>query len=98
MMWLSDYSTPSLEGYHKYGALIGPGQTTGSTGGFDLLEICEKVYSVCYVEKQEFCTKQREQNQTTFTQQRALCTHMRAGIIGTVKRRRQHGTAGRIVG
>ena len=35
MMWLSDYSTPSLEGYHKYGALIGPGQTTGSTGGFD---------------------------------------------------------------
>ena len=38
MMWLSDYSTPSLEGYHKYEALIGPGQTTGSTGGFDLLE------------------------------------------------------------
>lgn len=37
MMWLSDYSTPSLEGYHKYGALIGPGQTTGSTGGFDYL-------------------------------------------------------------
>ena len=36
MMWLSDYSTPSLEGYHKYGALTGPGQTTGSTGGFDL--------------------------------------------------------------
>lgn len=36
MMWLSDYSTPSLEGYHKYEALIGPGQTTGSTGGFDL--------------------------------------------------------------
>ena len=35
MMWLSDYSTPSLEGYHKYGALTGPGQTTGSTGGFD---------------------------------------------------------------
>jgi len=67
-------------------------------GGFYLLGICEKVYSVCYVEKQEFCTKQREQNQATFTQQRALYTHICAGIIGTVKRRRQRGTAGCVAG
>ena len=34
-MWLVDFSIPSLEGYHKHRALIGPGQATGSTGGFD---------------------------------------------------------------
>lgn len=48
MMWLSDYSTPSLEGYHKYGALIGPGQTTGSTGGFDFAAAIEKLSVIVY--------------------------------------------------
>lgn len=45
-MWLVDFSIPSLEGYHKHGALIGPGQATGSTGGFDSTYRGFSVYQV----------------------------------------------------
>ena len=36
ILWLSDLSMPSLEGDHRSHALIGLGQTTRSTGGYDL--------------------------------------------------------------
>ena len=53
-------------------------------GGFDSLEMCEKVYSVCYVEKQEFCTKWREQNRATFAQQRTDIFLAGRGLPGFV--------------